>query len=198
MKQPINIVSGAKFSPAAMLEQLRTRLSAGAFDVVTIGVPAPVIHGHVVHEPHNLGKGWVGFDFQAALGCPVRLINDAAMQALGSHVSGHMLFLGLGTGLGSAMIADGVIEPLELAHLPYRRYTFEHYVGEDALERLGRQKWQTNVYAVVKVLRAALQPDSVVLGGGNVRHLHKLPSGVTRGDNDNAFVGGFRLWNDVR
>ena len=196
-RQPIKIVSGADFTPDAMLTRLRSRLHGRHYDAVSIGIPAPVIHGRVLHEPYNLGKGWAGFDYQAAFGCPVRLINDAAMQALGSYNGKHMLFLGLGTGLGTAMIADGVILPMELAHLPYRRHTFEHYVGEQARERLGGRKWRANVDAVVETLRAALQPDYVVLGGGNVKHLRQLPEGVNRGDNANAFQGGFRLWQEV-
>jgi len=195
-RQPIKISTGPDFTPDDMLTRLRSRLHGRHYDAVSIGIPAPVIHGRLLHEPYNLGKGWLGFDYPAAFGCPVRLINDAAMQALGSYNGKHMLFLGLGTGLGSAMIADGVIAPLELAHLPYRKHTFEYYVGEQARERQGRKKWRANVDAVVETLRAALQPDYVVLGGGNIRHLRKLPAGVSRGDNANAFLGGFRLWQD--
>lgn len=192
---PIKIVSGPQVSPAVMLTQLLPQLVADSFDVVTIGVPAPVNHGRIVHEPYNLGKGWVRFDFEAAFGHPVRLINDAAMQALGSYAGGHMLFLGLGTGLGSAVIVDGTVEPLELAHLPYRKHNFEYYVSEKTRKRLGGKKWRANVRAVIEVLRAALQPEYVVLGGGNLRHLGKLPRGVSKGDNDKAFLGGFRIWD---
>ena len=195
-RQPIKIATGPEFTPDDMLAGLRRRLHGRHYDAVSIGIPAPVIHGRLLHEPVNLGKGWVGFDFQAAFGCPVRLINDAAMQALGSYSGRHMLFLGLGTGLGSAMVVDGMIEPLELAHLPFRKHTFEYYVGEQARERLGRKKWRANVDEVIETLRAALEPDYVVLGGGNVRHLRKLPTGVNRGDNANAFLGGFRLWQE--
>jgi predicted NBD/HSP70 family sugar kinase len=196
-RQPIKIATGPEFTPDDMLTRLRSRLHGRHYDAVSIGIPAPVIHGRLPHEPVNLGKGWVGFDFQAAFGCPVRLINDAAMQALGSYSGRHMLFLGLGTGLGSAMIVDGVIEPLELAHLPFRKHTFEYYVGEQARERLSRKKWRANVDEVIETLRAALEPDYIVLGGGNVRHLRKLPTGVHRGDNANAFLGGFRLWQEL-
>lgn len=191
------IVSGPAMSPQMMLSRLRPKIRGWRYDAASIGIPAPVVHGRLLHEPKNLGAGWVGFDFEAALGCPVRLINDAAMQALGSYSGGHMLFLGLGTGLGSAVILDGLIEPLELAHLPYRKHTCEHYVGEKARRRFGRKKWQAHVYAVIETLRAALMPDYVVLGGGNVRHLRKLPAGVSRGDNANAFVGGVRLWENA-
>jgi polyphosphate glucokinase len=148
----------------------------------------------VVSDPVNLGPGWVGFDFGAAFGRPVKVVNDAAMQALGSYEGGRMLFLGLGTGLGSAMIADGVMEPMELAHLPYRKATFEDYVGIRGLERLGKKKWRRAVADVVDRLRAALEPDYVVLGGGNVKKLKELPPKCRAGDNVNAFVGGFRLW----
>ena len=196
-RQEIKMVSGPKLTPDAMLTRLHPRLRGKRYDAVSIGLPAPVIHGRVMQEPRNLGKGWKDFDFQAAFDCPVRLINDAAMQALGSYAGGHMLFLGLGTGLGSAAIVDGVIQPLELAHLPYRKHSFEHYVGEQALERLGRRKWLVHVEATIALLRAALQPDYLVLGGGNARHLRKLPAGVRRGDNANAFPGGFRLWQET-
>ena len=193
-KQEIKFVSGPKFSAKAMMAQLHRRLRGRPYDAVSIGIPAPVIHGRLGHEPYNLGKGWQDFDYQAAFGCPVRLINDAAMQALGSYEGGKMLFLGLGTGLGSAMIVEGTVVPMELAHLPYHKHSFEHYVNERARDRLGRRKWQAEVYEVIDVLRAALQPDYVMLGGGNVRHLRKLPEGVRLGGNDHAFQGGFRLW----
>jgi ROK family protein len=193
-EQEIKFVSGPKFSAQAMMKQLHLRLRGRPYDAVSIGVPAPVLHGRLQHEPYNLGKGWQDFDYQAAFGCPVRLINDAAMQALGSYDGGHMLFLSLGTGLGSAMVVNGVVAPMELAHLPYRKHSFEHYVNEQSREDLGRKKWQAKVYEVVEVLRAAMQPDYVMLGGGNVRHLRKLPEGVRLGGNAHAFEGGFRLW----
>jgi predicted NBD/HSP70 family sugar kinase len=193
-RDEVKFVSGPKMTPRAMLEQLLPLLASKHYDAVSIGIPTPVLHGRVVQDPRNLGKGWKGFDFEKAFACPVRLINDAAMQALGSYDGGHMLFLGLGTGLGSTMILEGVVQPLELAHLPFRKKTFEDYVGARALQDLGKKKWRANVDETIEILRAALQPDYIVLGGGNVRHLRKLPPGVRRGDNANAFAGGFRLW----
>jgi len=154
-----------------------------------------VVHGHPVSEPHNLGRGWVGFDFKKAFGRPVKVINDAAMQALGSYRGGRMLFLGLGTGLGSALIVEGVLEPMELAHLPYKKgRTYEDYVGQGGLKRLGKKKWRHHVEDVVKQLQTALQADYVVLGGGNARLVKKPPSSVRLGDNSNAFRGGYRIW----
>ncbi len=194
--EEVKIESGRHLSPDGMLSALRMQLHDWNYDVVSIGFPALIVHGRIAHEPVNLGKGWLGFDFQAEFGCPVRLVNDAAMQALGSYEGGRMLFLGLGTGLGSAMVVEGVVQPMELAHLPYKQHTCEHYVGEDARQRFGLHKWTHEVYEVIDVLRAALEPDCVVLGGGNVRHLDQLPDGVRRGDNDNAFKGGFRLWEN--
>ncbi|MEO8802189.1 MAG: glucose-6-phosphate isomerase [Rudaea sp.] len=194
-KSEKRIASSDQLTPEEMLTQLGKSLRGWHYDVVSIGVPAQVILGRIAHEPPNLGGGWVGFDFAKAFGCPVRLINDAAMQALGSYQGGSMLFLGLGTGLGSAMIADGQIEPMELAHMPYRKHTYEYYVGEQARQR-DKKKWKKNVLEEIRVLRAALAPDYVVLGGGNVAHLDKLPKDVRRGDNLNAFTGGFRLWEN--
>jgi polyphosphate glucokinase len=166
------------------------------YDVISMGYPGPVVHGKPMAEPYNLGNGWVGFDFRRAFGRPIKIINDAAMQALGSYEKGRMLFLGLGTGLGSALIVDGVVEPMELAHLPYKKgRTYEDYVGIKGLARLGKKKWRKEVAQVVKVLRAALQADYVVLGGGNARLIKKLPPGSRLGDNNNAFRGGFRLWD---
>ena len=164
------------------------------YDAVSIGYPGPVLHGRPVAEPHNLAPGWVRLDFGAAFGCPVKVINDAAMQALGSYKGGKMLFLGLGTGLGSAMILDGIVEPMELGHLPYKKGTYEDYVGIRGLERHGKKKWREYVEDVVAKLIAALEPDDVVLGGGNVKKLKELPAGCRAGDNANAFRGGFRLW----
>jgi polyphosphate glucokinase len=149
----------------------------------------------VVAEPVNLGDGWVGFDYEAAFGKPTQVVNDAVMQAVGSYQGGRMLFLGLGTGLGSAMVVDGVIEPLELGHLPYRKKTFEDYVGEQSLEKRGKKKWTKDVFAAVEQLAAAMEPDEVVLGGGGVDKLDELPDGCRRGENENAFLGGFRLWD---
>jgi polyphosphate glucokinase len=164
--------------------------------VVSLGYPGPVLRGRPVAEPKNLAPGWVGFDFEKAFGSQVKLINDAAMQALGSYQGGRMLFLGLGTGLGSAMIVEGIVEPMELAHLPYRKATFEDYVGERGLKRLGKKRWRRQVAEVVKTFAAALQPTDVVIGGGNVKKLKQLPPNTRAGDNDNAFKGGFRLWEE--
>jgi polyphosphate glucokinase len=162
-----------------------------------MGYPGPVLHGRPIAEPHNLGRGWVGFDYGAAFGCPIKIVNDAAMQALGGYKGGKMLFLGLGTGLGSTLIVNGIVEPMELGHLPYRKATYEDYVGSRGLERYGKKKWRTYVEDVVARLIAALQPEDVVLGGGNVRKLKGLPPGCREGDRANAFVGGFRLWQDA-
>jgi polyphosphate glucokinase len=165
------------------------------FDCVSIGLPAPVRGGRVVAEPVNLGDGWVGFDFTEAFGKPTRVVNDAAMQALGSYEGGRMLFLGFGTGLGSALIVDGVIAPLELGHLPFRKATFEDYVGNRGRKRLGRKKWQKAAAEAIERLSAALEPDYIVVGGGNAKKLEELPQDVRRGSNDNAFLGAFRLWD---
>jgi polyphosphate glucokinase len=186
--------SGPAMTAEAMVAGVSKAAHDWKYDAVSIGYPGPVLHGRPVAEPHNLGPGWVAFDFQAAFGCPVKLINDAAMQALGSHTGGKMLFLGLGTGLGSALINDGAVEPMELGHLPYRKKTYEDYVGERGLKRFGKKKWRQLVEDVVTRLVAALQPDYVVLGGGNVRKLKELPAGCRAGDNADAFKGGFRLW----
>ena len=196
MKQPILIPSGPTMTPGAMVRQVKAAVKSIPYDVVSIGYPGPVVHGRPLREPHNLGKGWVGFDFRKTLGRPVKILNDAAMQALGSYKKGRLLFLGLGTGLGSAMIADGILEPMELAHLPYKRgKTYEDYLGIRGLKRLGRKKWEREVAKVVELMRAALEPEEVVLGGGNAKKLKKLPPGTRLGNNENAFRGGFELWN---
>lgn len=193
---PRRCASGPKMTARRMVSSVR-RLAVGwSYDAVSIGYPGPVLHGHIVSEPHNLGRGWVGFDFVAAFECPVKIINDAAMQALGSYRGGRMLFLGLGTGLGTALIVDGVIEPMELAHLPYRKgQTYEEVVGEKGLERLGRKKWRRRALDVVERLGIALEAEDVVIGGGNARLLDEVPKGVRIGTNENAFIGGFRLWH---
>ena len=189
--------SGPAMGPAEMVEGVR-RIAAGwPVEGASIGYPGPVMRGRPVAEPHNLAKGWVGFDFERAFGVPVKVINDAAMQALGSYGGGKMLFLGLGTGLGTTMIAEGIVEPMELGHLPYRKATYEDYVGQRGLERLGKRRWRKHVFAVVADLSKALEPDEIVLGGGNGRHLDELPPLCKPGDNANAFAGGFRLWNDA-
>jgi polyphosphate glucokinase len=187
--------SGRSMTAQEMVAGVLKAAAGWKYDVVSIGYPGPVLRGKPVAEPHNLGPGWVGFDFEAAFECPVRVINDAAMQALGSYEGGKMLFLGLGTGLGSAMIADGVVEPLELGHLPYRKGTYEDYIGLQGLRRVGKKKWRDFVEDVVKRLIAALEPDDVVLGGGNVQKLNRLPPGCRMGGNTNAFRGGIRLWS---
>lgn len=191
----LKLDSGPDLTPERMVEAVRGATSDWTYDVVSIGYPGPVRHGSPAAEPHNLGPGWVGFDFGQAFGRPVRMINDAAMQALGSYEGGRMLFLGLGTGLGSALVVDGIVQPLELAHLPYRRgHTFEDYVGAAGLERLGRRRWRQFVADVTERLMAATQADYVVLGGGNSKKLAELPRGARLGANANAFAGGFRLW----
>ena len=163
---------------------------------LSVGVPGPVADGKVVREPVNLGKGWKGFDFGDAFGKPTKVINDAAMQALGSYDGGRMLFLGLGTGLGTTLIFDGVIAPMELGHLPYKKATFEDYVGEAALERDGYKHWKKSVYDTIEHLTRALLPEYIVLGGGNARELDELPANCRLGHNEDAFLGGFRLWVD--
>ena len=192
---PREIPSGPDMTPKEMVSKVRKLAEGWKYDAVSLGYPGVVFRGRPVAEPHNLGRGWVGFDFQAAFGCPVKVINDAAMQALGSYKGGKMLFLGLGTGLGSAMVMDGIVEPMELGHLPYKRGTYEDYVGERGLEKRGKKKWRRDVADVVTRLIGALEPDDVVLGGGNVRKLQELPPGCRLGDNANAFLGGFRLWD---
>jgi polyphosphate glucokinase len=192
------IPSGPALTPATMTEAVQAAAADWKHDVISVGCPAPVVKGRIAREPVNLGPGWVGFDFEAAFGKPVRLINDAAMQALGSYQGGRMLFLGLGTGLGNTLIYDGVIAPMELGHLPYRKgRTFEDYVGQAGMRRLGRRKWQAAVFDVVRRLQEALLPEYVVLGGGNMKKLDELPPGCRPGDNDNAFLGGLRLWEQA-
>jgi polyphosphate glucokinase len=186
--------SGPGLTPQQMVAGAGQTAAGWDYEAVSVGYPGPVLSGRPVSDPVNLGPGWVGFDFSGAFGCPVKVVNDAVMQALGSYEGGRMLFLGLGTGLGTALIVDGVIEPMELGHLPYRKATFEHYVGVRGLKRLGKKKWQRAVADVVARLTAALEPEYVVLGGGNVKKLDELPPNCRSGDNANAFVGGFRLW----
>jgi polyphosphate glucokinase len=188
--------SGSGLTAQEMIDAVKKLATGWSYDAVSIGFPGPVLHGMPAAEPHNLGTGWTGFDFAAAFGCPVKLINDAAMQALGSYRGGKMLFLGLGTGLGTTLIIDGVVEPMELAHLPYKKATYEDYVGVRALERLGKKKWRKNVAKVVAALAAAFEPDDVVIGGGNAKKLGELPPRSRAGDNADAFAGGFRLWQD--
>ena len=187
--------SGRLMTPQQMVEGVRANTADWPYEAVAIGFPAPIVDGKIAKEPVNLGPGWVGFDLEAGLGKPVRIINDAALQALGGYEGGRMLFLGLGTGLGTTLIVDNVVVGLELGHLPYRKNKeFEEYVGVAALERLGKKKWQKFVFDVVARLKAALIADYVLLGGGNVKKLTDLPPGVHRGDNSEAFLGGERLW----
>jgi polyphosphate glucokinase len=193
-KESREFPSGPTLTARRMVAGVQKLARGWKYDVVAIGYPGPVLRGRPVLEPHNLGKGWVGFDFEGAFKRPVKVVNDAAMQALGSYKGGKMLFLGLGTGLGSTMIVDGIVEPMELGHLPYKLHTFEDYVGIRGFERLGKTKWRQHVADVVERLMAALEPDDVVLGGGNVKKLKKLPPGCRVGDNANAFLGGFRIW----
>ena len=198
-RTPIKVPSGPTLTPGQMVAAVRRATAHWHFDVVSIGYPAPVQQGHPVAEPQHLGPGWVGFDFAAAFDCPVRLINDAAMQALGGYRGGRMLFLGLGTGLGSALIIEGHLQPLELAHLPYRKgKTFEEYVGEEGRLRLGPQKWRRRVIDVVERLHAAMQVHHTLLGGGNARffrrHVTEFPVGTRIGSNADAIRGGMRLW----
>ena len=189
--------SGAGLSAKNMVQGVKSIARGWNYDAVSIGYPGVVVHGRPVHEPHNLGGGWVKFNFRKAFGKPVKILNDAAMQALGNYKKGSMLFLGLGTGLGSAMIVDGILEPMELAHLPYKNgRTYEDYVGVRGLKRLGRKKWEQHVVKVVQQLRAALEPEEIVLGGGNVRKLRSVPPGVRLSSNASAFVGGFRMWQN--
>lgn len=198
-KTPIKIPSGPKMTARLMVRRVRRAATGWSYRAVSIGYPGVVLHGKPISEPHNLGRGWVGFDFERAFGRPVIVINDAAMQAYGSYKGGRMLFLGLGTGLGSALIVDGVLEPTELAHLPYKKgRTYEEYVGAAGLKRLGKKKWRRHVIDVIERFKAALEVQEVVIGGGNAKLLDNVPAGVRVGTNVNAFVGGYRLWKDRR
>jgi polyphosphate glucokinase len=193
--EPRKIPSGPDLTAQEMVEAVKGATGDWEYDHISIGYPGFVIRGRPVCEPANLGEGWVGFDFEKAFGKPVKVLNDAAMQALGSYNGGKMLFLGLGTGLGSALILDGQMEPMELAHLPYRKgRTFEDYLGLRGLHRMGKKKWIEHVEAVVERLRAILDVDDVVLGGGNAKLLKEMPPGARAGDNANAFIGGYRMW----
>jgi len=199
-RAPLKFDSGAHLTPAVMVREALAATAGWSYDAVAIGYPGPVANGKPLADPHNLGRGWRRFDYARAFGKPVRIMNDAAMQALGSYDGGRMLFLGLGTGLGTALVEDGVVLPMELAHLPYREdKSFEDYLGVRGLEKLGRRKWVKHVHIVSEMLRAATVADHVVLGGGNVKKLDRLPPHCRRGDNRNAFRGGFRVWeNDAR
>ena len=189
-----SFLSRPGLTPRRMVLGVKKLASDWRYDVVSIGYPGPVLQGRPTAEPINLGHGWVGFDFAAAFGRPVKVVNDAALQAMGSYEGGKMLFLGLGTGLGTALIVDGELEPMELGHLSYKKATYESYVGRAGLERSGKKKWRLRVADVVERLAAALRPDETVIGGGNVRNLDTLPPRCRAGHNANAFRGGFRLW----
>ncbi|HKU40938.1 MAG TPA: ROK family protein [Polyangiales bacterium] len=199
-KETRSAPSGPKLTAPQMVRAVKELTRDWEYEVISIGFPGPITQGRIAQEPHNLGPGWVGFDFANEFGHPVRLINDAAMQALGSYRGGSMLFLGLGAGLGSAMIVDGTIEPLELAHLPYRDgYTYDECMGVRGLERLGEDAWRAQVEDVAVRLKAAMQADDLVIGGGNSNRLRPpLPAGARLGNNDNAFLGGFALWETSR
>jgi polyphosphate glucokinase len=190
--------SGPAMTPRRMVAGVKKLAADWTYDVVSIGYPGRVVLGKVAAEPHNLGKGWVGFNFRAAFGRPVKIMNDAAMQALGSYKAGTMLFLSLGTGLGSALVVDGTVVPMELAHLSVKGRTYEDYLGLRAIKRFGKKKWRKLVAIGVARLRAALHVDDVVIGGGNAKKLKELPPGCRLGSNANAFPGGFRLWEESR
>jgi predicted NBD/HSP70 family sugar kinase len=194
-RTPVKIPSGPKMTPRKMIAAVKKAAAKWNYDRISIGYPGAVLHGKPVSDPHNLGAGWVGCNFEKAFGCPVKLINDASMQAIGSYKSGRMLFIGLGTGLGSALIVDHVLQPLELAHLPYKNgRTYEDYIGLRGLKRLGKKKWRSHVAYVVAKLKNALEADYVVIGGGNAKLLNDVPQWARLGNNEHAFRGGARLW----
>jgi polyphosphate glucokinase len=191
------VPSGRKMTAERMVAAVKEMTQDWEYDVISMGFPGPVIHGRILREPYNLGSGWVKYDLQKAFGKPIKIINDAAMQAIGSYEGGRMLLLDLGTGLGTAMIVEGVVQPLEMGHLPYKKgRTYEEYVGLRGLKRLGKKRWRKAVAEVAGELSAALEPDYVVLGGGNAKFLKELPINSRLGANANAFVGGFRMWSD--
>ncbi len=193
----VKIVSGPKMTARQMVADVKQVTADWKYEAVSIGYPGPVVDNRALREPHNLGGGWIRFDFKKAFGCPVKIMNDAAMQALGGHRGGRMLFLGLGTGLGSALVVDHLVLPLELAHLPYRKNrTYEEYLGIGGLQRMGEMKWRAHVLKVTNLLKNALIAEYVVLGGGNARLFKRLPAGIERGENSNAMIGGQRLWRE--
>src|SRR5438270_6020050 len=195
-KEMRKVPSGPTLTARDMVSKVKAEVKDWPYEVISIGYPGPVVQGRPISEPFNLAPGWVKFDFRKAFGKPVRILNDAAMQALGSYKKGRMLFLGLGTGLGSAMIANGILQPMELAHLPYKKGTYEDYLGLRGLERLGKKKWRREVAKVAALLREALEANQVVLGGGNAAKLKELLPNTKLGNNNNAFLGGFRVWED--
>jgi polyphosphate glucokinase len=193
--EPRRINSGRRLNAAAMVAGVRALTADWTYEVISLGYPGQVVHNVPAHDPFNLGPGWIGFDYEAAFERPAKIVNDAVMQALGSYEGGRMLFLGFGTGLGAAMVVDGDVEPLELGHLPYKnKLTYEDLVGQRGLKRLGKKRWRREVENVVNTFRTALRPDYIVLGGGNAKFLKVLPPDARLGDNANAFIGGFRLW----
>jgi|SRR5580698_1422838 polyphosphate glucokinase len=194
-KNPRKIDSGPTFTAKEMAAAVKELAEGWNYDAISMGYPGPVLRNRPVAEPHNLGSGWVGFDYARSFGKPVKIINDAAMQALGSYKKGKMLFLGLGTGLGTCMVVDGIVEAMEIGHLPYKKATYEDYVGLRGLKKHGKKKWRRDVADVVARLSAALEPDDIVLGGGNAKKLEKLPPHCRLGNNATAFLGGFRLWD---
>lgn len=193
-KEKREIDSGPSITAKQMVSSVKKLASGWQYEAVSVGYPGPVVHDRPMAEPHNLGNGWMGFDFAAAFKLPTRVINDAAMQALGSYKGGRMLFLGFGTGLGAALVVDGIVQPMELAHLPYKKRTYEDYVGLRGLEEFGKKDWRKHVEDVIEALVAAFQPEDVVLGGGNAKKLKELPPLCRLGNNENAFKGGFRMW----
>src|SRR5271155_5174718 len=194
-KEPRKFPSGPTMTAQKMVQVVKDGTKDWEYDCISLGYPGPIINGHPLREPHNLGGGWMGFDFRKAFGCPVKVLNDASMQAVGSYKGGRMLFLGLGTGLGSAMIVDDILEPMDLAHLLYKKdKTYEDYLGLRGLEKLGKKKWRQQVAKIAAKLKVALEADYVVLGGGNAKKLKDLPPGTRLGANENAFLGGFRMW----
>jgi polyphosphate glucokinase len=196
-KTHVSVVSGPDFTPARMVDAIAEHAADWDFDRVTLGYPGPVTRDRPLLEPHNLGAGWVKFDYAKAFKRPVRMINDAAMQALGAYRGGRMLFLGLGTGLGSALVLDSVVQPMELAHLPWRRNkTYEELLGERALIREGKKAWRKIVGRALEDLSAAFQVEYIVLGGGNAKRIKDVPENVFIGSNEDAFTGGFRIWDE--
>src|SRR5215472_15326793 len=196
--EPRRFPSGPQLTPEKMVAHVKKLAADWQYDVVSIGYPGPVDRGRPTADPHNLGEGWVRFNFAGAFRRPVKIINDSAMQALGSYKGGLMLYLGLGTGFGSALVVDGIVVPLELGHMPFRNGTYETYLGAGALRRLGKKKWERQVERAVAALISAIHPDDVVLGGGNAKKLKALPPGCRAGHNAFAFLGGFRLWEEVK
>ena len=194
--EPYKIDSGPHMTPDVMMKAILAATSTWKYDRVSLGYPGVVVHDKAVHEPANLGEGWVGFDFQKAFKKPSRMLNDAAMQALGSYEGGRMLFFGLGTGLGSAMVVEGVVQPMELAHLPYKgKKTYEDFLGAAGLKKKGKKKWREHVLEICTAMRTAMAAEYVVLGGGNAKLMHDLPDFIRLGSNENAFKGGQEMWH---